>query len=93
MSVPAGFMPDGLPVGLEFVAAPYDETTVFRLGFAFEQATYHRRLNPRRRELCHRRHEGGHEGELRPPGGAATMRRHVLDHVGPRSPAAFTPVI
>ena len=43
MSVPAGFTADGLPVGLEFVAAPYDETTVFRLGYAFEQATLHRR--------------------------------------------------
>lgn len=43
MSVPAGFTPEGMPVGLEFVAAPYDETTVFRLGYAFEQATRHRR--------------------------------------------------
>jgi amidase len=43
MSVPAGFTADGLPVGLEFVAAPYDEMTVFRLGYAFEQATLHRR--------------------------------------------------
>lgn len=43
MSVPAGFTAGGLPVGLEFVAAPYDEATVFRLGFAFEQATQHRR--------------------------------------------------
>jgi len=43
MTVPAGFTPDGLPVGLEFVAAPYDEPTVFKLGYAFEQATQHRR--------------------------------------------------
>jgi amidase len=43
MSVPAGFTSDGLPVGLEFVAAPYDEPTVFRLGYAFERATQHRR--------------------------------------------------
>src|SRR3954452_2621660 len=43
MTVPAGFTRDGLPVGLEFVAAPYDEATVFRLGYAFEQATGHRR--------------------------------------------------
>jgi amidase len=43
MSVPAGFTADGLPVGLEFVAAPYDESTVFRLGYAFEQVTRHRR--------------------------------------------------
>jgi Asp-tRNA(Asn)/Glu-tRNA(Gln) amidotransferase A subunit family amidase len=43
MTVPAGFTAGGLPVGLEFVAAPYDEATVFRLGYAFEQATQHRR--------------------------------------------------
>jgi amidase len=43
MSVPAGFTDDGLPVGLEFVAKPYDEPTMFRLGYAFEQATGHRR--------------------------------------------------
>ena len=43
ITVPAGFTRDGLPVGLEFVAAPYDEATVFRLGYAFEQATGHRR--------------------------------------------------
>jgi Asp-tRNA(Asn)/Glu-tRNA(Gln) amidotransferase A subunit family amidase len=43
MTVPAGFTADGLPVGLEFVATPYDEPTVFRLGYAYEQATQHRR--------------------------------------------------
>jgi Asp-tRNA(Asn)/Glu-tRNA(Gln) amidotransferase A subunit family amidase len=43
MTVPAGFTREGLPVGLEFVAVPYDEATVFRLGYAFEQATRHRR--------------------------------------------------
>jgi amidase len=30
MTVPAGFTEQGLPVGLEFVAKPYDEPTVFR---------------------------------------------------------------
>jgi amidase len=43
MSVPAGFTDDGLPVGLELLALPYDEPTLFRLGFAFEEATHHRR--------------------------------------------------
>lgn len=43
MSVPAGFTEEGLPVGLEFVALPYDEPTMFRLGYSFEQATHHRR--------------------------------------------------
>lgn len=43
MTVPAGFTPDGIPVGLEFVGKPYDEPTVFRIGYGFEQATGHRR--------------------------------------------------
>jgi amidase len=43
MTVPAGFTPDGAPVGLELVAKPYDEGTLFRCGYAFEQATHHRR--------------------------------------------------
>ncbi len=43
MSVPAGFTIDGLPVGIEFLARPYAEPTLFRLAFAYEQATRHRR--------------------------------------------------
>jgi len=43
MTVPAGFTPEGRPVGLEFLAKPYDEPTMLRLGYAFEQATKHRR--------------------------------------------------
>jgi Asp-tRNA(Asn)/Glu-tRNA(Gln) amidotransferase A subunit family amidase len=43
MSVPAGFTDAGLPIGLELMALPYDEPTLFRIGYAFEQATRHRR--------------------------------------------------
>ena len=43
MTVPAGFTADGAPVGLELVAMPYDERALFRYGYAFEQATQHRR--------------------------------------------------
>lgn len=43
ITVPAGFSADGLPVGLEFLAKPYAEPTLFRLAYAFEQATGHRR--------------------------------------------------
>jgi amidase len=43
ITVPAGFTGDGAPVGLELVAKPYDEGTLFRGAFAFEQATNHRR--------------------------------------------------
>ena len=41
--MPAGFSPDGLPVGIEFVVLPYHEPDLFRLGFAFEAPTGHRR--------------------------------------------------
>jgi Asp-tRNA(Asn)/Glu-tRNA(Gln) amidotransferase A subunit family amidase len=43
MTVPAGFTSDGLPVGLEFLARPYAESTLFRFGYAYEQATHHRK--------------------------------------------------
>ncbi len=43
ITVPAGFTSEGAPVGLEFVANPYHEGTLFRLGFGFEHATGHRR--------------------------------------------------
>lgn len=43
MTVPAGFTPDGLPVGLEFMGRPFDEPTLFRLGYAYEAGTHHRR--------------------------------------------------
>lgn len=43
LTVPAGFTPDGLPVGMELIAKPYDEGSLLRLGYAFEQATKHRR--------------------------------------------------
>ena len=43
LTVPAGFTTDGMPVGLEFVAWPYAEPMLFRLGYAYEQGTRHRK--------------------------------------------------
>jgi molybdenum ABC transporter molybdate-binding protein len=42
LTVPAGFTSDGLPVGLEFMARPFGESTLFRLGYAYEQGARHR---------------------------------------------------
>jgi amidase len=42
LTVPAGFTTDGLPVGIEFMARPYAEAMLFRLGYAYEQGTRHR---------------------------------------------------
>jgi amidase len=39
LSVPGGFTPDGLPVGLQIIAAPRAERTLLEVGHAFEQAT------------------------------------------------------
>jgi amidase len=41
MSVPAGFTPAGLPVGIQIVARHHDEWSVLQLAHAFEQATTH----------------------------------------------------
>lgn len=43
ISVPAGFTDNGLPVGLEIMARPYAEATMFRLAYGFEQAEPQRR--------------------------------------------------
>ncbi len=39
ISVPAGFTPDGLPVGLQIVGRHHDDWGVLQLAHAFEQAT------------------------------------------------------
>lgn len=39
ISVPCGFTPDGLPVGLQIVGRPHADVDVLQLAHAFEQAT------------------------------------------------------
>lgn len=42
MSLPAGFDDKGLPVGMQLIGDYFDESTIFRAAYAFEQATdYH----------------------------------------------------
>jgi len=43
ITVPMGFTGSGLPLGLQFLARPFDEHKLFRFAFAYEQATQHRR--------------------------------------------------
>lgn len=48
LSVPAGFTPDGLPVGLQIVGPPRADLAVLQVGAAYEAATrYGRRRPPR----------------------------------------------
>ena len=53
LTVPAGFV-RGLPTGLSFVGKPFDEWRLLELGYAFEQATRHRRA-----PAVHRPHRSG----------------------------------
>lgn len=43
ITVPAGFTPDQMPVGLEMLGRPFAESRLLALAYAFEQATGHRR--------------------------------------------------
>ena len=39
LSINCGFTPDDLPVGLQIAGKPFDESMVFRVAYAYEQAT------------------------------------------------------
>jgi aspartyl-tRNA(Asn)/glutamyl-tRNA(Gln) amidotransferase subunit A len=39
ISVPCGFTPDNLPVGLQIAAPPFEESTALRVAYSYEQAT------------------------------------------------------
>lgn len=42
ITVPLGYKPDGLPVGLTFIGPSNSEAVLFRIGYSFEQATQYR---------------------------------------------------
>ena len=47
ISVPCSFSPEGLPVGLQIMGKPWDEATVLRAAYGFEQQTdWHKRFPP-----------------------------------------------
>jgi amidase len=43
LTIPAGFTADGLPVGIELMGRAWSEALLLRLGYAYEQASGHRR--------------------------------------------------
>lgn len=46
LTVPAGFTPAGLPMGVEFLGRAFDDVRLVALGYAYEQATLWRRPPP-----------------------------------------------
>jgi len=46
LSIPCGFTPDGLPVGLQIVGPPGDDLSVLQLAHAFEQVSRHAEREP-----------------------------------------------
>jgi len=47
LSLPCGFDGDGMPVGLQIIGKHFDEATILRLAYAYEQATEWHRRKPR----------------------------------------------
>ena len=47
LSLPCGFDGDGMPIGLQIIGKHFDEATVLRLAYAYEQATEWHRRKPR----------------------------------------------
>src|SRR5438093_6878500 len=43
IAVPAGFTADNLPSGITFMGRPYEEGTMLKLAYGYEQATHHRK--------------------------------------------------
>jgi aspartyl-tRNA(Asn)/glutamyl-tRNA(Gln) amidotransferase subunit A len=41
MSVPCGASPEGLPIGLQIFTPHFDEATMFRIAYSYEQSTTH----------------------------------------------------
>ena len=46
MSIPCGFSKDSLPIGLQILAKPFDEETIFRAAYTFEQNTDFHKKKP-----------------------------------------------
>ncbi len=43
ITVPAGFTTDGLALGIEFIGRAFDESTLIKLAYSYEQGTHHRK--------------------------------------------------
>lgn len=46
ISIPCGFSSEGLPMGLQIIGKHFDELTLYRAAYAYEQATNHHKRRP-----------------------------------------------
>jgi aspartyl-tRNA(Asn)/glutamyl-tRNA(Gln) amidotransferase subunit A len=47
LSIPSGFNPKGLPIGMQLVGRSFDEATLLTIGAAFQRATdFHEKVPP-----------------------------------------------
>jgi aspartyl-tRNA(Asn)/glutamyl-tRNA(Gln) amidotransferase subunit A len=47
ISLPCGFSPERLPIGLQLIGRPFDEATLLRIALAYEQSTpWHKMFPP-----------------------------------------------
>jgi amidase len=46
ITVPMGFIPEGLPAGLQIVGKLFEEAVIIKIAYAYEQATKHRKPPP-----------------------------------------------
>lgn len=53
ISVPCGFDEEGMPVGLQIMARQYDEETLLRVAYTFEEATEFHKRRPEIQECAH----------------------------------------
>ena len=82
LSIPAGFTADGLPVGLELLGQPLEDARLVAIGYAYEQATDHRRPPPLTPSLVDGRRPPplvvevvATAAELSPPGSSPAVAR------------------
>ena len=47
ISIPCGFTTKGMPVGLQIVGKPFQESTVLRTAYAYEQSTTWHNIKPK----------------------------------------------
>jgi amidase len=46
LAIPGGFTVGGVPIGLELMGRPFDEATLYKAAYAYEQGERPRRLPP-----------------------------------------------